>query len=149
MKIMKSARLKPTVIALALSLMFTCGCESDNADNTAAEGTTTTVAAVPPTTIGEGETNFLLDVTYDDTTLHFTAWTDKTTVGEALAEMQFISGEETDYGLNIIVVNGISADYEKDKAYWAFYVNGEYAMTGVMDTEIVAGDTYAFVKTPA
>jgi hypothetical protein len=163
---MKSVWLKLTALGLTLTLMFLSGCSSENVNNIpAADGTTTAAAddnhdhehetnedgsvKVPPTPMGEGETNFLVDLTYDDKTIHFTAWTNKTTVGEALLEMQFISGEDTEYGLNVTIVNGISADYEKDKAYWAFYVNGEYASTGVMDTKIVAGDTYAFVKTPA
>lgn len=32
----------------------------------------------------------------------------------------------SEYGLFIEAVNGTSADYTKDKAYWAIYVNNEY-----------------------
>ncbi len=28
-------------------------------------------------------------------------------------------------------VNGMTADYDKDGVYWAFYINGVYAMTGI------------------
>ena len=31
--------------------------------------------------------------------------------------------------------------------YWAFYIDGEYAQTGVDATEIVADTTYELVKT--
>lgn len=71
-----------------------------------------------------------------------TVKTKKWTVGEALLKEGIISGEEGQYGLYIKEVNGITADYDKDKTYWAFYINGEYAMTGVDKTEITDGATY-------
>ena len=46
-------------------------------------------------------------------------------------------------------VNGIKYDYNTDGAYWAFYVNGEYAMSGVDSTDIVDGTTYSMVATKA
>ena len=53
-------------------------------------------------------------------------------------------GEEGQYGLYVKVVNGITADYDVDKTYWAFYVNGEYAVTGVDKTAVTEGASYAF-----
>ena len=41
-----------------------------------------------------------------------------------------------DYGLYIEKVNGLEADYNKDGAYWALYMNGEYAQNGI-DTQPV------------
>lgn len=41
-------------------------------------------------------------------------------------------------------VNGMTADYGKDGVYWAFYIDGEYAMTGVDATNITDGAQYAF-----
>ncbi len=41
-------------------------------------------------------------------------------------------------------VNGITADYDKDGVYWAFYVNDEYAQSGVDSTTITEGAAYAF-----
>ena len=32
----------------------------------------------------------------------------------------------------------------RDRTYWAFYVNGEYASTGVDSTPVNEGDTYEF-----
>ena len=72
---------------------------------------------------------------------------DKVTVGEALQEEGLISGEEGSYGLYVKTVNGITADYDVDKTYWAFYINGEMAMTGVDATEIEDGATYSFEVT--
>ena len=52
--------------------------------------------------------------------------------------------DESGYGLYVKTVNGVTLDFEEDGAYWAFYVNGEYAQAGVDATEAKAGDTYAF-----
>ena len=38
----------------------------------------------------------------------------------------------------------MTADYDKDGVYWAFYIDGEYAMTGVDATNITDGAQYAF-----
>lgn len=38
-------------------------------------------------------------------------------------------------------------DYGADKSYWAFYMNGEYMMTGAGETVLTDGATYAFVRT--
>ena len=65
-------------------------------------------------------------------------------MGDALLELKLIDGEESQYGLYVKTVNGVTADFDKDKEYWAFYVNGEYAMSGVDTTEIEAGATYSF-----
>ena len=43
----------------------------------------------------------------------------------------------------VTAVNGKKLDYQKDGKYWAFYINGTYASTGVQDTEIKAGESYA------
>ena len=53
-----------------------------------------------------------------------------------------IAGDETEYGLYVKEVNGFVADYDTDGTYWAFYIDGEYAMTGVDQTEITEGSTY-------
>ena len=74
----------------------------------------------------------------------FIVCTDKTIVGEALLEAGLIEGEEGQFGLYVKKVNGIVADYDIDKTYWAFYVDGEYGMTGVDQTEIEEGKVYEF-----
>ena len=53
------------------------------------------------------------------------------TVGEALTNEGLISGEEGQYGLMVDTVDGQKYDYNEDSAYWAFYVNGAYANSGV------------------
>ena len=71
------------------------------------------------------------------------------TVGEALINEKLISGETGQYGLMVDTVNGQKYDYNEDGAYWAFHINGEYAMTGVDATPIKDGEVYSFVATKA
>lgn len=94
--------------------------------------------------IGEGKTAFTVEVAQlDGTSITFTVNTDKETVGEALLELGVVAGDTTEYGLYITTVNGVTLDYNTDGAYWAFYINGEYASTGVDATNIEAGAAYA------
>ena len=91
---------------------------------------------------GDGSKTVVVEVKAEDQLITFTVHTDKNTVGEALLEHKLITGEDGPYGMYIKSVNGITADYDVDQSYWAFYINGEYAMTGVDTTEITEGATY-------
>ena len=94
-------------------------------------------------TVGKGATAFTVEVAQlDGTSITFTVNTDKATVGEALLELGIVAGDDTEYGLYVKTVNGVTLDYDTDGAYWAFYINGEYAMTGVDATNIEAGAIY-------
>ncbi|MBO5411014.1 MAG: DUF4430 domain-containing protein [Clostridia bacterium] len=91
----------------------------------------------------EGEKSFTLvvaDIDGNETSIDIV--TDKATVGEALIEKEIISGEEGPYGLYIKTVNGITADYDTDGTYWAFYENGEYALQGIDLTNVTDGAIY-------
>lgn len=95
--------------------------------------------------LGEGNTVFSFQVVdKDGKQTNYEIHTDKTIVGEALLELGLIEGEDSEYGLYVKTVNGVTADYDKDGVYWAFYVNDEYAQTGVDSTEITEGDSYTF-----
>ena len=94
------------------------------------------------TELGSGAKTVVVEVKAEDQQVTFTIKTDKDTVGAALLEHGLIAGEEGAYGLYIKQVNGITADYDVDQTYWSFYINGEYAMTGVDTTEITEGATY-------
>lgn len=74
----------------------------------------------------------------------FLIQTDKETVGEALLEQGLIEGEERQYGLYVKTVNGITADYNEDGTYWAFYTDDEYATTGVDSTPVTEGGNFSF-----
>ena len=69
--------------------------------------------------------------------------TNREILGDVLQERGFVKGEQGDYGLYIKEVNGIVADYSTTGTYWAFYINGVMATTGVDQTRIVDGATYS------
>ena len=135
------------VLITAIALI-SIGC-NDNND----EGSSTPVQTqsgtkedeVRLTEIGEGETEFNFNVTDQNGKVSkFLVKTDKTTVGAALLEVELIAGEDSQYGLYVKTVNGITLDYDKDGKYWAFYIDGEMAMSGVDSTDIAEGATYEF-----
>ena len=99
------------------------------------------------TTLGEGAKTLTVEVKADNKAVTFTVNTDKDIVGDALMEHGLVEGEEGPYGLYVKKVNGILADYDVDQSYWAFYIDGEYAMTGVDTTDITEGATYQLVYT--
>lgn len=134
------------VLITAIAL-FTTACS----DNTQTNEPETTVATTTATTesesnvLGEGKTEFIFTVTdKNGKETEYEIHTDKTIVGDALLELDLIAGEAGDYGLYVKTVDGITVDYDTDGKYWAFYVNGEYASTGVDSTNITEGDTYSF-----
>ncbi len=127
------------VLIAAMALTMTA-CKTDSA----ASDPTETSAEVQTTQLGQGATAFTLQVVdKDGKQTDFSIKTDKTTVGEALLELELIAGEEGAYGLYVKTVTGITADYEVDGTYWSFYINGEYATSGVDTTQVEAGAVYA------
>ncbi len=88
---------------------------------------------------------FTVEVTkLDGTQKSFTVSSDKSNVGDALVEEGLISGEDSTYGWYVTTVDGEFHKYEEDGKYWAFYIDGEYAMTGVSSTPITEGAIYSF-----
>ena len=114
---------------LSFALVFSlsaCGKKQQKADEPAGNPVAFTLIVVD----GEGnEKTFNLE-------------SSEKTVGAALLKEGLISGEEGQYGLYVKVVDGIEADYNKDGTYWAFYIGGEYANTGVDATDLTEGETY-------
>ena len=98
-----------------------------------------------PVSVGEGDIEFLFTVTFlDGSTEEYSVFTDKQYVGEALQDAGLISGTQGQYGLYVDTVCGEKHVFEDDGKYWAFYIDGEYAMTGVDLTEVAAGTLYEF-----
>ncbi len=130
------------MVLFAATALFATGC-SNNATQDGTEAATITVN--DGDVLGEGAVSFsftVVDGEGNETAL--TINTDAATVGEALLDLGLLAGEDGDYGLYVKEVNGIRAVYEEDSTYWAFYINGEYAMSGVDQTPVEAGASYAF-----
>lgn len=142
-KLLSSILCMMLIVAIAL---FTTGCSNDSKGNeTPSDSGTQITAQTEDNVLGEGSTIFtFLVVDKEGNETSFEIHTDKETVGEALVELGLIAGEESEYGLYVKTVNGITADYDKDGVYWAFYINDEYAQTGVDSTPITEGNSYSF-----
>ena len=139
-----------TALIAATAVFTGCGDDKNSSSSSEAETTVVTQAETEPEksadgaeSVGDGNTQFNFTVTGKaGNQTAFDAHTDKTTVGEALTELKLIDGEQGDYGLYVKTVNGETLDYDTDGYYWAFYVNGAYAQTGVDSTNIEAGASY-------
>ncbi len=93
-----------------------------------------------------------------DITIEVTGSTGDTTEYELITDAEFLkdamdelvangsgftySGTDGDYGIMVEIINGESAIYEKDGAYWALYVNGEYGQYGADAQPVADGDDY-------
>lgn len=131
-------------VLIAAIAIFTSGCNSNKPEEIQ-QVSTTVQAQGEVTVLGEGAKQFSFSVTdADGIVTNFEIHTDKAIVGEALEELTLIAGDEGPYGLYVKRVNGITLDYDKDGMYWAFYINGEMAMSGVDSTEITEGSVYSF-----
>lgn len=129
------------IVAMAF---ITTGCGKDNPEDLYIPGEITPGVYEDLASVGEGKTQFdlmIVDLEGNETILEIN--TDKETLGDALLEYSIISGEMGEYGLYVKTVNGITADYDVDQTYWALYIEGEYATSGVDTTKLEAGKTYS------
>lgn len=75
--------------------------------------------------------------------------TDAEYLRQAMEEAEGLefSGTESEYGMMVDTVNGETADYNVDKSYWSFYVNGEYCNYGIDTQPVADGDAFSIVYT--
>lgn len=102
----------------------------------------------PKTTAGNKEIS--IEVVDDKATSQtYRTRTDAAYLRQALEETKglTIQGTEGAYGLMVDTVNGLTADYNADGAYWAFYLNGEYCQYGVDTQPVEDGQAYQIVYT--
>lgn len=149
MKIKSNKRITSWVICMMLIVAMTFSAVGCGANNKAGNSQPSTEVNGPEdtkcTVLGEGQTKFMFTVVdKEGNKSNFEIHTDKKTVGDALLDVNLIVGEKSQYGLYVKTVNGITADYDVDKTYWAFYVNDKYAAAGVDSTTIEEGATYSF-----
>lgn len=73
--------------------------------------------------------------------------TDAQYLRQAMEEAEGLefSGTESEYGMMVETVNGVTADWNVDQSYWSFYVNGEYCNYGIDTQPVVDGDAFQIV----
>ena len=135
------------IVLIAAMALLTTGCNGNETQTSEPEvsSQTSNDNEAKVKEIGKGETEFYFNVVgLDGNTTKYKVFTNKTTVGAALLDLSLIAGEDSAYGLYVKTVDGLTLDYDKDGKFWAFYVDGEMASSGVDTTDIVAGSTYEF-----
>ena len=97
----------------------------------------------------QGAKTITVDVILSDGTVNNTYeyHTDAENLRQVLAdENGLIEGEDSEYGLFVLTVDGITAD-QNNQEWWCFTKGGESLMTGVDDTLIADGDKYEITLT--
>lgn len=96
----------------------------------------------------QGAKAFTVEVVHSDgVSKVFTYHTGAAYLGEALLAEGLIAGEDSQYGLFLITVDGEDAVWEEDGAYWALYEGEEYAMQGISTTPVRDGGAFSLVYT--
>ena len=91
---------------------------------------------------GEKKTFTLQVVHADGSTLEKEITTQQVYLANALFDEKILTEEDALQTGMYTIVDGEEASWEKDQAYWGFYVNGQYAIEGMNTTQIEDGAVY-------
>lgn len=95
----------------------------------------------------EGEKTITVTVIHGDgSEKNFTIATDSENLRGALEQEDLVQGDESEYGLFVTTVDGETVDSTEEQ-WWCFQKDGENLMTGIDDTMIADGESYAAVFT--
>lgn len=94
----------------------------------------------------EGSKTITVYVTHaDGTEKTFTYHTDEDYLADVLLAEGLVTGAADQYGLTIESVDGETANWTADSAYWAIYIGEEYATTGASEIVVTDGGVYKLV----
>lgn len=100
--------------------------------------------ATLPKTV-EGDKLVTIEVVYPDSSKkEFKVKTDGNFLSDALVKSGIVAEEEVGF---FATVDGVTADWNKDKAYWAITKDGEVCMYGAKELTIADGDHYEITYT--
>ena len=95
----------------------------------------------------EGEKTITVDVVLSDgTTRSYEITTTAEFLRGALEEKNLVSGTESEFGLYVLTVDGITADESKEE-WWSFTKSGVALTTGIDTTVITDKDHYEITLT--
>lgn len=98
----------------------------------------------PATT--SGSKAITVEVVTSDDTKTFNYTTDSEYLADVLLDEQLVSGSESEYGLFITTVNGITAN-DANQEWWCITKDGQMLETGASDTPINDGDKFEITLT--
>ena len=137
--------------ALAASLLAGCGAASGTASSAASPAASSAAASGAAATAEAEQSKVQVEFTVTgadgESTVFPLEVTDGEKLSDALAEAGLISTEEAAAGF-VTTVNGETADWDKEKAWWCLTdAAGEMTTVGVGDIALHDGDRYAFTYT--
>lgn len=151
MKIMN--RILSVVAAAALAAGLLAGCGASSAAGSTASSAASSVAASSEAASSEAaseakvKAQFTVTGADGESQTFDLEVTDGEKLSDALAEAGIISADEAAAGF-VTTVNGETADWDKDSAWWCLTdASGEMTTVGVADIELHDGDSYAFTYT--
>ena len=121
------------VVMLFAAAAFGCGNKATQKTETTAQTQESDV-----TVLGEESAANVFALTVVDKDGNSTAYevhTNEENVGQALFALEFINDASF-----FDTVNGMTASWDEDKAYWAVYVGEEYASVGVGEMTFTEGE---------
>ena len=99
-----------------------------------------------PQAVEGGKNVTILIVHKDGTEKKLEYATDLENLAELLLAKELATGYSSEeYGFTIESVDGVTADWSKDSAYWALYEGEEYATTSAAGIVLVDGGVYKLV----
>ena len=136
---------------LAASLLAGCGAASGTASSAASPAASSAAASGAAASAEAEQSKVQVEFTVTgadgESTVFPLEVTDGETLSDALAEAGLISTEEAAAGF-VTTVNGETADWDKEKAWWCLTdAAGEMTTVGVGDIVLHDGDRYAFTYT--
>lgn len=137
--------------ALAVGLLAGCGAASGTASSAASPAASSSAASGAAASAeaeqSKAQVEFTVTGADGESTVFPLEVTDGEKLSDALAEAGLISAEEAEAGF-VTTVNGETADWDKEKAWWCLTdAAGEMTTVGVGDIELHDGDSYAFTYT--
>lgn len=149
MKIMDRIFFAAAAAALAASLLVGCGASASSAASSEAVSSSVAASGEAVSEASDAKIKAQFTVTGADgesQTFDLEA-TDGEKLSDALAEAGIISEDEAAAGF-VTTVNGETADWDKDAAWWCLTdASGEMTAVGVADIQLHDGDSYAFTYT--
>lgn len=145
-------RILSVVAAAALATGLLAGCGASSAAGSTASSAASSVAASSEAASAEAsearvKAQFTVTGADGESQTFDLEVTDGEKLSDALAEAGIISADEAAAGF-VTTVNGETADWDKDSAWWCLTdASGEMTTVGVADIELHDGDSYAFTYT--
>ena len=152
MKMMNRVFSLAVTAALAVGLLAGCGASSTASSAAASSEAVSSVAASSEAASAEAseakvKAQFTVTGADGESQTFDLEVTDGEKLSDALAEAGIISEEEAAAGF-VTTVNGETADWDKDSAWWCLTdASGEMTSVGVGDIELHDADSYAFTYT--